>query len=270
MHFIYHAPESAHDSRYKYHWEILKTALELTTKKFGPYTLTPSEKMNEPQQLTEMKNGSAKLNVMIRETNKTYETELSPVKIPIDRNLIGYRVLLIDKKDQEQLAKVKTLADLRKLSVGQGADWGDISILKNSGFNVISEANYDDLFKSLSEGKFKIFPRGGVEIIEEHRQFKNRYPNLAIENHILLYYPLPTYFWFHASPDGLLMARRVEEGLRFMIKSGAFRKIFDKYYAKTIRELDLKHRTLIKIPNPYLPTSVPFDRKELWYDPNDQ
>ncbi|WP_413292308.1 hypothetical protein ACLSU7_12965 [Bdellovibrio sp. HCB185ZH] len=269
MRFVYHAPESDHDFRYKYHWEILKAALDLTTKKFGPYTLTPSEVLTEDQQLAEMRKGSAKLNIMIRETNKVFETELNSVKIPIDRNLIGYRVLLIDRKNKAQLSKVDSLTKLLTFKVGQGAGWGDISILKNSGFNVLTEEKYDDLFKSLSAGKFQIFPRGVVEVLEEHRQFKKLYPNLVIDDHVLLYYPLPTYFWFQDSADGQLMARRVEEGLRFMIKSGTYRKIFDKHYSKVIRELDLNKRVLIKIPNPYLPSSVPFDRKELWFSPED-
>lgn len=269
MQFVYHAPESDHDVRYKYHWEILKAALDLTTKKFGPYTFVPSEVLTEDQQLAEMKKRSPKLNVMIRETNKVFETELTSVKIPIDRNLIGYRVLLIDKKTQPQLNKVDSLEKLIKLSAGQGAGWGDISVLKQSGFNVVTEEKYDELFKSLSVGKFQIFPRGVVEVLEEYRQFKKRYPNLAIDDRILLYYPLPTYFWFHDSSDGRLMARRVEEGLRLMIKSGSYRKIFDKHYSKVIRELDLKNRVLIKIPNPFLPSSVPFDRKELWFNSED-
>lgn len=269
MEYIYHAPESAHDFRYKYHWEILKSALEITTKKFGPYALTPSDQMTENQQLFEMKKKSSKLNVMIRETNRTYEQELAPVKIPIDRNLIGYRVLLIDGKNQKQLSKATKLSDLTMMPTGQGTGWGDVSILKSSGFNVITEPNYDGLFKSLIDGRFKIFPRGVVEVVDEYRQFKNRYPSLAIENHVLIYYPLPTYFWFHNSPDGRLMARRVEEGLKVMIKSGTYRKIFNKYYAKVIQELDLKNRTLISIPNPDLPASVPYDRKELWFDPRE-
>ncbi|MBO9667296.1 MAG: hypothetical protein J7501_10845 [Bdellovibrio sp.] len=269
MRFVYHAPESEHDLRYQYHWEILKTALDLTSRKFGPYTLTPSVVLTEDQQLAEMKRGGAGLNVMIRETNKKYEEDLTPVRIPIDKNLIGYRILLINKKDQPLISKIKDLDGLRKLPMEQGAGWGDITILEHSGFKVGTEIRYDDLFKSLSQGKFRIFPRGVVEVLQEYRQFKNRYPNLAIENSLLLYYPLPTYFWFHESADGRLMARRVEEGLRLMIKSGAYQKIFDKHYAKVIRELNLKDRTLISIPNPNLPASVPFDRKELWYNPLD-
>jgi len=31
--------------------------------------------------------------------------------------------------------------------------------------------------------------------------------------------------------------------------------------------LNLKNRTLISIPNPNLPATVPFDKKELWYSP---
>lgn len=268
MKFIYHAPESANDSRYQYHWEVLRTALDLTSKKYGPFLMAPGSVMSEEHQLAEMKKSSPALTVMIRETNEIYESFLTPVRIPIDRNLIGYRVLLIDKKTQPELLKVKNLDQLKKYTVGQGSAWGDIAILEYSGLLVKTEARYDDIFKSLSHGKFKIFPRGVVEIQDEYRHFKGAYPNLAIESQLLVYYPLPTYFWFHKTDSGKKMAERVNEGLSLMIRNGALQKIFDKYYAKVIHELDLKHRTIIKIPNPYLPSTVPFDQPELWYKPD--
>lgn len=115
--------------------------------------------MSETQQLAEMKKSSPKLTVMIRETNLSYEKFLIPVRIPIDKNLIGYRVLLIEKDEQPRLAKVKTLGELRKFTMGQVENWGDIEILEHSGFKVKTEARYDDLFKSLDAGKFKVFPR---------------------------------------------------------------------------------------------------------------
>src|SRR5437762_1303845 len=39
MEYIYNAPESENDTRYEYQWEILKTALEKTREKYGPYTM---------------------------------------------------------------------------------------------------------------------------------------------------------------------------------------------------------------------------------------
>lgn len=267
MKFIYHAPESANDTRYQYHWEVLRTALDLTSKKYGPFTMTAGSVMSEERQLAEIKKSSPARTVMIRETNEIYENFLTPVRIPVDRNLIGYRVLLIDKKTQPELLKVKTLEDLKKYSVGQGSAWGDIAILEYSGLLVKIESHYDDLFKALVNGKFKIFPRGVVEIQDEYRHFKGAHPSLAIESQLLVYYPLPTYFWFHKTDNGRKMAERVNEGLSLMIRSGSLQKIFDKHYAKVIQELDLKHRTIIKIPNPYLPSTVPFEQTELWYKP---
>jgi hypothetical protein len=267
MRFVYHGPESSHDARYIYHWEVLRTALELTTKKYGDFQLVMAPTMTEDRQMTEMKKSSPSLTVMIRETNAEYEKILTPVRIPIDRNLIGYRVLMIDKKTQASLLKVKTSDDLKPFPMGQGAGWGDVAILENAGFQVKTEVRYDDLFKSLSFGKFQLFPRGVVEVLEEFRQFKNLYPNLAIESKIMIYYPLPTYFWFHNTESGRKMAQRVDEGMRLMIRSGSLQKIFDKHYTKIIRELDLKSRMVIKIPNPFLPATVPFDKPELWYNP---
>jgi hypothetical protein len=64
MVYICHAPESALDVRYDYHWEILRTALEVTRPKWGAYKIVVSERMTERRQAYELKNATGKLNVM--------------------------------------------------------------------------------------------------------------------------------------------------------------------------------------------------------------
>lgn len=267
MKFFYHPPESPHDVRYDFHWEVLRSALEVTEKKYGPFEMTPTVMMTEERQLREILKKDPMLTVMIRETNEDFEKKLTPVRIPIDRNLIGYRIFLIRGDNQWKFLKTKSLTDLKKITLGQGKGWGDVEILENAGFKVTTEVYYDDLFKSLDNGKFEAFPRGVTEIEEELKKFKKLYRHLAIEENFLIYYPLPTYFWFPKSNEGKGMAQRVEEGFRTLIKNGHYQKIFDKYYAASIAELGLKRRKVIHIENPFLPSTVPYEDKELWYNP---
>ncbi|WP_374077237.1 hypothetical protein [Bdellovibrio bacteriovorus] len=267
MKFIYHPPESNLDTRYNFHWEVLRAILDATAKKHGPYEMNPSVFMTEDRQLSEIQRNKPHLTVMIRETNRNIEKSLLPVRIPIDRNLIGYRVFLIKKNKQKDFDKMSSLGDLRKVTLGQGKGWGDIPILENAGFKVLTEIYYDDLFKSLNKEKYQAFPRGITEVHDEIETFKKIYPQLTVEKKFLLYYPLPTYFWFPNSEEGRLMALRVEEGFKTIIKNGTYQNLFDKYYSSRIMELNLKKRQIITIENPQLPETVPFKDKELWYEP---
>src|SRR3954470_10611461 len=95
MRYIYHAPESSLDVRYLYHWEILRTALERTTPRWGPYRMVPSGFMTERRQAFELKNATGKLTVMYLSTTPDFEQHLIPIRIPVDKNLGGYCVFLI-------------------------------------------------------------------------------------------------------------------------------------------------------------------------------
>lgn len=260
---IYHAPESIHDVRYEFHWEILKKILERTKTKYGELKLSPSTFMTENRQILEFeKNNIALLGVLIRETNAEYEKKFTPVRIPIDRNLVGYRVFL--KNKIRSLTKVSSLEHLKKLTLIQGEGWGDVSILKHAGLKVRTKVHYDDLFKMIDANKADLFPRGLNEVQEEFNKFSLVFPSLQIDDQILLYYPLPTYFWFHNTEEGKLLAKRVTEGFDMIIKDGTYNGIFERYFSETLKKLNLKNRILIKINNPFLPSTVPFNKKEYW------
>lgn len=267
MMYRYHPPESATDVRYNYHWEILQAALEATVGKYGPYQFTPSIAMNEDRQLYEIRKNRGLLTVMIREASEENEKTLIPVRIPIDRNLLSYRVLLIDKKNSDLLSKVSSLEDLKKITLGQGQGWGDVDILQAAGFKVVTEMEYDKIFQRLMVGNFIGFPRGVTEVIEEYQQRKQRMQNMVIEDTLLLYYPLPTYFWFPNTAIGKSQAQRVDEGMNLLLDNGEYEKIFQKYHASLITRLHLKDRKIFRIDNPFLPKTTSFSDERLWYDP---
>src|SRR5438045_2477616 len=92
MRYVHNAPESALDTRYRYHWKILETALEKTTPRYGPYVLESASSMTEQRQRFELARATGKLTVMYLGTTQQMERELVPVRIPVDRNLGGYSV----------------------------------------------------------------------------------------------------------------------------------------------------------------------------------
>lgn len=268
MVYLYHPPESPLDVRYDYHWNVLKAVLQTTEKKYGPFIMKASLFMTEDRQVRELAKRENKLSVMIRETSIEFEKKFIPVRIPIDRNLIGYRVLLITKNNKDLFKNINTLEDLKKITMGQGTGWGDVGILKKAGFQVITQVYYDKIFEGLVKGEYQAFPRAATEILDEYERRKNKMPELMIEENILLYYPLPTYFWFSKTDQGKKLAARVQEGMEALVGNGTLEKLFQQYYKENIAGLKLKKRKVFKIPNPMLPADTPFQDKRLWVDIN--
>lgn len=267
MTYIYHPPESQLDVRYRYHWEILRTALERTTAKWGPYQMVPSERMTEQRQALELKNHTGKLTVMYLSTTPDFERNLVPIRIPVDKNLGGYCVFLIRKGEQPRFDAVKSLDDLRKFRYGLGLGWIDVDILQANHFNVVTGSDYEGLFDMLARKRFDVFLRASVEVLDEYDSHKARLPDLEIENGIVFYYPLPMYFWFPKTDEGRRLAARAEEGMRAMIADGTYDRIFDKYQRWKIERLHLKTRRIFRIENPFVGPETPFADKRLWFDP---
>jgi len=267
MTYIYHPPESPLDVRYVYHWEILRTALEKTKPKWGAYRMEPSPEMPEKRQRYEIEHATGKLNVMYLSTTPEFEHELIPVRIPVDKNLGGYCVFLIRNADRARFANVKSLDDLRTFTYGLGLGWVDVDILKANRFNVVTGSSYDGLFAMLVNKRFDVFLRAATEVLDEYGQRKKTMSDLAIEDHILFYYPIPMYFWFPKNAEGRRLAARAEEGMRMMIDDGTYDAIFDKYQRHKIETLHLKDRRIFKIANPFVGPETPFNDKRLWFDP---
>jgi hypothetical protein len=267
MRYIYHPPESSLDIRYLYQWEILRTALEKTKPKWGPYAMVPSELMSERRQAFEMKNKTGMLTVMYLGTTPDFEKSLIPVRIPVDRNLGGYSVFLIRKGEERRFSAVRTLDDLRRFRYGLGLGWVDVDILRANKFNVVTGSGYEGLFEMLVHRRFDVFLRAAVEVLDEYDNRKAALPDLRIEDTIVLYYTFPMYFWFPRTSEGRRLAARAEEGMRMMIADGTYDAIFDKYQRHKIERLRLKERRIFRIENPFLGPETPLADKKLWFDP---
>ena len=267
MTYIHHPPESPRDVRYDYQWEILRTALDKTSARWGPYRMAASEPMTERRQAYELRNATGKLTVMYLGTTPEFERELVPVRIPVDRNLAGYNVLLVRAGEQARFDAVRTVRDLTQFTYGLGLGWIDVEILRAGGFKVVTGSSYDGLFEMLVNHRFDVFPRGAVEIQDEYDQRRRELPGLRIEDGLILYYPLPMYFWFARTPDGRRLADRAEAGMRAMLEDGSYGAIFDRYQRRKIEGLHLKTRRVFRIENPFLGPETPWADKRLWFDP---
>ena len=262
---VYPAFESRSDSRYNDLVEILKTALEKTKAEYGPYTLQPSKSgMNEARALAELLNPAGMVTIGWSGTSVQKEKDYRAVRIPLRKGILGYRIALIARDRQAEIDKIRNLGDLRKASIGQGIGWGDVAIYEANGIKVHT-AGYENLFKMVAANRIDLFPRGISEIFPEFAARHDAIPNLAVEKNLLIYYPWPYYFFFNKSNKAL--AKRVETGLRKMMKDGSFDALFLKYNRASILKANLKNRRIIRIKNPSLPKDTPLEDPSLWFDP---
>ena len=158
---VYPRAESSVDDRDRYPVQLLTLALR---KAHSSYELKPHPVfMLQVRAMREVEQRSG-LDVVWTMTSKEREQALLPIRIPIDRGLLGWRLLLVRPAMTARFAEVTSLAELRALRGGQGADWPDTSILRDAGLTVDESARYGDLFQKLAAGRIDYFPRSVQEI----------------------------------------------------------------------------------------------------------
>ena len=265
MKVIYLSGDIPNDTRSDDVIEMLHTALEKTVPQYGPYELTQNPNvMPKTRYLLDLEKGHPGITVVWNSTSEDMERRFLPIRIPLRKGLLGYRVAMINKANQSKIDQIKTLEDLKRLTIGQGIGWNDNLIYEAAGINV-TKARYAQLFKMLSANRFDLFPRGVGEIYPELEQHSAENPGLAVEKNLLIIYPFPFYFFFHHKDHAI--KERVEAGLRMMQKDGSFDAIFNKYHHAAIEKANLKGRRIIRLANPLLPKNTPLDDASLWYDP---
>ena len=254
-------PESPQDHRSDYQFALLQLALTRAGGEF--YPKRSNEAMPQSRALEELMTCSRNIQVVASMTSIDREARLRPIRIPIMRGLIGWRIPLVAANRPDLLEHVKTRADLKNFTAGQGPDWPDTEILRGNGLSVNAGGQYQSLFKMLAMHRFDYFPRSAIEIwpeIDEHIA-----KGLVADTHIVIHYPAAVYFF--VCPHDERLAAALRSGLEKAVADGSFDRLFTFYFKKTLKRADIAHRTVIELNNPILPPETPLQRKELWLRP---
>ncbi len=222
--------------------------------------------MTQGRTLVELAAGHAPIDLMWTMTDIQRESSgLLPVRIPIDRGLLGWRLLLVRKGELARWQRVRTLKDLGQRMAGQGHDWPDTAILRANGLQVGTSSGYDALFRMLAAGRIDYFPRSILEIDAE--MAGGRYPELAIAPELMLHYPAAAYLF--VSPTRPDLAAELKTGLEAAIADGSFQRLHREQYGAVIKAHPIAPDRVIKLSNPLLPPETPIQRKELWIQPGE-
>ncbi|QHJ11971.1 hypothetical protein FX988_02212 [Paraglaciecola mesophila] len=255
---LYPMPESVHDQRPLYPVRLLALAISKLEK---PYRLKQSRSaMTQSRALRMMERENAP-DIVWSMTTQEREKAYIPIRIPIYKGLIGWRLFLIHAGQQGIFDEIDSLSDLQTLTAGQGHDWPDTYILNNSHIDVMSSSKYERLFEMLNKERFNFFPRSIIEIWDEISA--RPHYNLAIEKHILLRYPAAIYFF--VAKNNAKLATDIQRGLQLAIEDGSFEQMFLKHNEWLINKACLSERHIIDLPNPLLPPLTPVHNEALWY-----
>ena len=253
----YPIPESAADQRYDYPRKLLELVLSKTQTEYRvEYPLVP---MNQNRQIAELEAGRT-IDVAPLPSSADREERLLPIRVPLNKGLLGWRLGLVRKGDTERMARIKTLADLKHVHLAQGQDWPDTQILVGNGIDVITSSTYEGIFKMLESDRFDYFPRSVMEIWDEQEAHAN---TLEIEPHLALHYFYDSYFF--VNKHNTKLAADISAGMEKAIADGSFDKIFNEYWGERVRKAKLNERTVIELRNPLLTPETPSQRRELWY-----
>lgn len=244
----------------QYYVQLLKLALEKSGS--GIVSEPADQLLAEAKLMAEVQAGSR--DIYWGGATKENESKMAPIRIPLAKGLLGYRLFIIKKGEQHKFNSVNNLSDLKRLIAGQGKFWGDTPILANAGLPLETPVKYQSLFHMLEGERFDYFPRAAHEPWSEVKAYSEL--ELTVEKNLMLVYPLAMYYYVNKSDVEL--ANAIEAGLEKAIADGSFDNFFynNPLIKSVMQEANIKQRKVIKIDNPYLPEETQLDRPELWLD----
>lgn len=240
---VYPAAESSGDARRAYPSAVLRLALEHAGR---PFVLQSSQVPATQQRALRMVERGDGLDVMWTVSTDERERTLRAVRVPIDRGLMGWRVLLVRRGDEASFAQVDTAAGLALRPGAQGHDWPDLAVLRHAGFDVHAGTDYEGLFAMLARGRIDYLPRSVLEVHDELARPANR--QLSIEPRLLVRYPSALYFFVNRR--NATLAGALEQGLARASEDGCLDRLFHATYDDVLAPLRLTQRTVIELANP--------------------
>ncbi|MFT6993085.1 MAG: hypothetical protein ACJASL_005087 [Paraglaciecola sp.] len=244
----------------EYPLQLLSLALEQTGVN---YQLKPSDNVLSKGKAIDRLQDNREINIVWGMTNPQREKDLLPIRIPIFKGLIGWRLLLIRQDMAERFTYIQQFEHLVKLSPLQGRDWPDTKILQSNGFEVITERTSPAMMDMLGNAQGDFFPRSIIEIWEELA--KSDVANqLQIQPSLGIHYPAAIYFF--VNKKSVPLANLIERGLEKAIKNGTYEALFVENYKTYIDKAQIENRKFYQLENNFLPEKTPLDRKELWFN----
>lgn len=194
--------------------------------------------------------------------SQKYEQQLIPIRVPLYKNLIGYRTLVIKADQQAKFNTIKSFEALKELINGSRDTWITTKVFAHHHFNYVPVTSMNNIYKMLAAGKVDYSTRGVIEAEHDLQILKNEFPSLKIEDTLLFYFELPVYFFVAKGNQEL--ANRITDGLMIMIENGTFDKLFQQIFNTIPVDLNLHNRTVIALENPFQSSRTRHNARTFW------
>lgn len=261
-------PQSEQDASHSYFSELLQLALDKTQTIYGQAVVQPVSFVLEQGRAEKALGSGQHIDVYWMGTSLKREQQLTPIRIPLLKGLLGYRGLIIRESDRSSFTHKTNWLSLTRSTICQGMHWPDSDILEHSGFRVIRSARFKSMFAMLENNRCDMFPRGiheGPAEVSANRQTSSK---LGWFDKYLIYYPFPMYFF--TQKDNLILASRITQGLEMMISDGSF-TLFMQQHPVSRHLFPLSqwtHRVMLDLINPDLPLYTDITNKRYWVVPD--
>ena len=172
------------------------------------------------------------------------------VNTPLYRGLFGYRILLIDKKVRPHIKNITDKDGLRQLMGGLGIGWTDTDIFRANDIPIVTAPSRETLWRMLAAGRFDYFPRAISEALPEMEANTEKFPNIEIDQNLLLYYPFPVFYYVNSKRPEL--HKRISEGVNILIQDGTFDRIWIEAHLELFHKLKVWQRNVIQLDTQHL------------------
>jgi hypothetical protein len=230
-------------------WRYLGAAIELGLARSGhDYAVQATgELQSQERGLRQLLSDDGSLDLIWTMTTTDRERQLRPVRLPLDRGLLGCRLALVRAGDR-RFDAVQRLGDLAAFTAGQGHDWPDTDILRANGLKVSSATRYEALFDMLRLGRIDYLPRSLLEIDGELANPLGR--GLAAEPRLVLIY-------LFVRPGRARLAADLQRGLDIAAADGSLGRLFANYFGDLVGQYRLRERRVLVLLNPLAPAQMP-------------
>jgi hypothetical protein len=181
-------------------------------------------------------------------SNAEREQQLLAIKFNLLKGINEHRLLLIRAEDQPKFDQVQSLQELHKFRIGSGTHWSDTEIYHYNGFQPVTGWNFESLFRMLAAKRFDFMARGLQEIEQEYKTHAAM--GLAIEQHLMLHYSQPIYFFVNHQNKQL--AQQLAAGLKKAQADGSMDLLFASFprFKTALDNINDPQRILIRLNSP--------------------
>lgn len=253
------------DKRWDFVLEILALALQKAPGKDGPDEIVRLPAQMEARRVAELESGHLDVAVAIG-SKALLQKPVIVIPLPLQRGMLGWRLLLANRGGAAKLAQVSSLAALRPLRLGFVRTFADYPAMQANGLTLVDSADYQGMFRMLAANRMDYLSRGVGEVFAEYDTLlAHAQSGIDIEPQLALHYRAD--WFFIVNPARPELAARIAHGLDIARSDGSYERAFEGSFGPLLARAKLESRRVIELANPAFPDLDDHIPADWWWHP---